>query len=116
MSIILTFCLISTLSIKVEAQSVSHCDSILIELVNVQDSAINACEHSYFKLKKDFDLLNKSYQDQIDFFYSNMHSLNSEIIAIREELETEKAKTKKQFFIGAGIGVGIGVLTVLLIQ
>lgn len=106
------------LSMNANAQ-ISACDSILIELVNVQDSAIAACEMSYYRLKKNFDLLSESSRKQSEKFDNSIQAFEREIIAIREELETTKAigqKQKKRFWLSGVVGFGAGVLATFLIQ
>lgn len=106
------------LSMNANAQ-ISTCDSILIELVNVQDSAIAACEMSYYRLKKNFDLLSESSRIQSEKFDNSIQAFEREIIAIREELETTKAigqKQKRRFWFSGIAGFGAGVLATLLIQ
>lgn len=106
------FCLNTTLKAQ------SKCDSTLIELVSVQDSALIFCENSYLELKQNFDLLTISHSELSDNYNNTLSILDKELNNVREQLkQSEKSHKRllrrKTLFrsIAAGmLGYWVGIL------
>lgn len=96
----------------------SSCDSTLINLIDVQDSAIVECEFAYLEMKMNFDLINESYRLQNQNFSRSLDVFEREIIQVRKELEDKQRSQKRlirrrslQFgIIGGSLGFVLGKL------
>ena len=97
----------------------SKCDSTLISIINVQDTAIVLCEKSYNTLLNNFNLLNDSYENANKDLQVKIDLIGKELIETKEQIakndKLQKRLKRKRTFLGSLVGGVTGFISAYLI-
>ena len=97
----------------------SKCDSTLISIINVQDTAIVLCEKSYNTLLNNFNLLNDSYENANKDLQVKIDLIDKELIETKEQIakndKLQKRLKRKRTFLGSLVGGVTGFISAYLI-